>query len=43
MTAFDLMVIGVVGLSTLFAFWRGFVRVIVSLGTEIVRIEMNGS
>ena len=31
MTAFDLMVIGVVGLSTVFAFWRGFVRVTASL------------
>ncbi len=31
MTAFDLAVLGIVGLSTVFAFWRGLVRVVVSL------------
>ena len=31
MTAFDLMAIGVVGVSTVLAFWRGFVRVAMSL------------
>jgi membrane protein required for colicin V production len=31
MTAFDLIVIGIVGLSAVFAFWRGFVRVVMSL------------
>ncbi len=38
MTAFDLMVIGVVGLSTVFAFWRGFVRVAVSLAAWVVAV-----
>src|SRR5437870_9083895 len=37
-TAFDLMVIGVVGLSTVFAFWRGFVRVAVSLAAWVVAV-----
>ncbi|HXX85287.1 MAG TPA: CvpA family protein [Casimicrobiaceae bacterium] len=36
MTAFDLVVIGVIGLSTLLAFVRGFVRVVVSLAALIV-------
>lgn len=36
MTAFDFMVIGVVGLSTVFAFMRGFVRVAVSLAAWIL-------
>jgi len=31
MTAFDFLVIGIVGLSMVFAFWRGFVRVTASL------------
>jgi membrane protein required for colicin V production len=31
MTAFDLIVIGIVGLSTVFAFWRGLIRVMMSL------------
>jgi membrane protein required for colicin V production len=31
MTAFDFLVIGIVGLSTVFAFWRGFIRVTASL------------
>ena len=35
MTAFDFMVIGIVGLSTLLAFMRGFVRVFVSLATWV--------
>jgi membrane protein required for colicin V production len=38
MTAFDLMVIGVVGLSTVLAFMRGFVRVFVSLVAWIVAV-----
>jgi membrane protein required for colicin V production len=38
MTAFDLMVIGVVGLSTVLAFMRGFVRVFVSLAAWIVAV-----
>jgi membrane protein required for colicin V production len=31
MTAFDLVFIGIVGLSTVFAFWRGLIRVVMSL------------
>ncbi|HWZ71450.1 MAG TPA: CvpA family protein [Casimicrobiaceae bacterium] len=31
MSAFDLIVIGIVGLSAIFAFWRGLIRVVVSL------------
>jgi membrane protein required for colicin V production len=31
MTAFDLIVIGIVGISTVFGFWRGLVRVVMSL------------
>ena len=38
MTAFDLMVIGVIGLSTTFAFWHGFVRVVASLGAWVVAV-----
>ena len=38
MTAFDLMVIGVIGLSTIFAFWHGFVRVVASLVTWVVAV-----
>ena len=38
MTAFDLMVMGVVGLSTVFAFWHGFVRVVASLATWVVAV-----
>jgi membrane protein required for colicin V production len=38
MTAFDLMVIGVVGLSTVFGFMRGFVRVFVSLGAWVIAV-----
>ena len=38
MTAFDLMVIGVVGLSTVFAFWRGFVRVTASLAAWVIAV-----
>ena len=38
MTAFDLMVIGVVGLSTVFAFMRGFVRVFISLAAWVVGV-----
>jgi membrane protein required for colicin V production len=38
MTAFDFMVIGVVGLSAVLAFLRGFVRVFVSLAAWIVGV-----
>ena len=38
MTAFDLMVVGVVGLSTVFAFWRGFVRVTASLAAWVIAV-----
>ncbi|HEX5863042.1 MAG TPA: CvpA family protein [Casimicrobiaceae bacterium] len=38
MTAFDLMVIGIVGLSTILAFWHGFVRVIASLATWVLAV-----
>jgi membrane protein required for colicin V production len=38
MTAFDLIVIGIVGLSTVFAFWRGLVRVVVSLAALVVAV-----
>ncbi len=38
MTAFDLMVFGVVGLSTVLAFLRGVVRVLVSLVAWVVAI-----
>jgi membrane protein required for colicin V production len=36
MTAFDLMAIGVIGLSTILAFWRGFVRVVASLASWVI-------
>jgi len=38
MTAFDLIFIGIVGLSTVFAFWRGLVRVVMSLVGLIVAV-----
>ena len=38
MTAFDFMVIGVVGLSAVLAFLRGFVRVFVSLAAWIIGV-----
>lgn len=38
MTAFDFIVIGIIGLSTLFAFARGFVRVVISLAAWIVAL-----
>jgi membrane protein required for colicin V production len=38
MTAFDFMAVGVVGLSTVFAFWHGFVRVIASLVTWVIAV-----
>lgn len=38
MTAFDFIVIGIVGLSTLFAFARGFVRVVISLAAWVVAL-----
>lgn len=36
MTAFDLIVVVIVALSTLFAFWRGLVRVVVSLVSWVI-------
>ena len=38
MTAFDFVVIGIIGLSTLFAFARGFVRVVISLAAWVVAL-----
>ena len=38
MTAFDFVVIGVIGLSTVFAFARGFVRVVISLAAWVVAL-----
>ena len=38
MTAFDFMVIGVVGLSTVLAFMRGFVRVFMSLAAWVIAV-----
>jgi membrane protein required for colicin V production len=38
MTAFDLIVIGIVGLSAVFAFVRGFVRVVMSLVALVAAI-----
>jgi len=38
MTAFDFVVIGIVGLSTVFAFTRGFIRVVVSLVAWVVAL-----
>ncbi|HTS23082.1 MAG TPA: CvpA family protein [Casimicrobiaceae bacterium] len=36
MTAFDLVVVALVGLSALLAFWQGFIRMMVSLGALVV-------
>jgi len=38
MTAFDFLAVAIVGLSTVFAFWRGFVRVLASLAAWIVGV-----
>lgn len=38
MTAFDFIVVGIIGLSTLFAFARGFVRVVISLAAWVVAL-----
>jgi membrane protein required for colicin V production len=38
MSAFDLFVIGIVGLSTVFAFWRGLIRVVMSLVALIAAV-----
>ena len=38
MTAFDLIVIGIVGLSTVFAFWRGLIRVVMSLAALVAAV-----
>ena len=38
MTAFDFIVIGIIGLSTVFAFARGFVRVVISLAAWVVAL-----
>lgn len=38
MTAFDFVVVGIIGLSTLFAFARGFVRVVISLVAWVVAL-----
>jgi membrane protein required for colicin V production len=38
MTAFDFVVIGIIGLSTVFAFARGFVRVVISLAAWVVAL-----
>ena len=38
MSAFDLIVICIVGLSTVFAFWRGLVRVVMSLVALIAAV-----
>ncbi len=38
MTAFDFLVIGIIGLSTLFAFWHGFTRLIASLVAWVVGV-----
>ena len=38
MTAFDVIVVGIVGLSTVFAFWRGLIRVVVSLGALVAAV-----
>jgi membrane protein required for colicin V production len=38
MSAFDLIVIGIVGLSTVFAFWRGLIRVVMSLVALIAAV-----
>jgi membrane protein required for colicin V production len=39
-TAFDMMVIAVVGLSTVLAFWRGFVRVVMSLVAWVAAVVL---
>jgi membrane protein required for colicin V production len=36
MTAFDFAVIAIVGLSTLFAFWQGFIRMMASLAAWVI-------
>jgi membrane protein required for colicin V production len=38
MSAFDLIVIGIIGLSTVFAFWRGLIRVVMSLVALIAAV-----
>lgn len=38
MTAFDFVVIGIIGLSIVFAFARGFVRVVISLAAWVVAL-----
>lgn len=38
MTAFDFLAIGIVGLSTVFAFWRGFTRVFASFAAWVVGV-----
>ena len=38
MSAFDLIVIGIVALSTIFAFWRGLIRVVMSLVALIAAV-----
>jgi len=38
MTAFDLLAIGIVGLSTVLAFWRGLIRVLASLAAWVVGV-----
>ena len=38
MTAFDFAVIVIVGLSTVFAFWQGFIRMIASLVAWVIGI-----
>jgi membrane protein required for colicin V production len=38
MTAFDFLVIGIVALSMLTAFWRGFIRVIASLAGWVIGV-----
>ena len=38
MTAFDFVVIAIVGLSTLFAFWQGFIRMLASLAAWVVGV-----
>jgi membrane protein required for colicin V production len=38
MTAFDFVVIGIIGLSTVFAFARGFVRVVISLVAWVIAL-----
>ena len=38
MTAFDFVVLAIVGLSTLFAFWHGFTRMIASLAAWVVGV-----